>query len=234
MNRLIKYPKGTKIVVFSDLHLGHDRDFLLNPRGFDSVNRHKEWIFEQWAEHIDEDTVVFNLGDVCFNDAKGETFTEVSKLPCKEHLVVYGNHNSGLKQCYNEAVKDFFEDLCVTATAEFWAKPPEVYPLDFNNVTFVGNEVTVRVGRQEICLSHFGKRIWDHMSRGSWNLHGHSHGNDVGRNLEEPFQKALDVGVENAIKFNGTPFFTFDEIESIMATKTIKVLDHHDGTEAPS
>jgi calcineurin-like phosphoesterase family protein len=246
MNKLLKFPKGTKIVVLTDLHLGHDRGFLLEPRfnalpnevkarygdGW-TVEEHAEWIKEEWDKHIDGETVVFNLGDVCFNDPKGDNFDLFSRLPCKDHYVLWGNHNSGSKQCYDAALSDLFSEMKVNPTEHFQAIP-EVYPLKFNNVTFAGRELTIRVGRQEICMSHFPKLIWDHMSRGSFSLSGHSHGNSPERNPEAPLQKALDVGVENAIKFNGTPFFTLDEIESIMASKTIEILDHHDSTEAPS
>lgn len=224
MRRVLKLQTDQKILFCSDLHLGHQREFLFGPRGFSTIEEHDDFIFQSFQDLVDGDTVVFNLGDVCFNDPDGKRFSSLADMPCKKHYVLDGNHNSGMKQCYDISKREMFPHNL----------DMEFYPLVYRNVTFVGREVTVKVGRQEICLSHFSKLIWDHMSMGAWNLHGHSHGNLKGRNPDAPLQKALDVGVENAIMFNGTPFFTFEEIKDIMETKTIQILDHHTGKETPS
>jgi hypothetical protein len=76
-------------------------------------------------------------------------------------------------------------------------------------------------------MSHFPKRIWDKMSHGARHVSGHSHGNDKGRNLNNEFGKCLDVGVENALAYNGKFFFTFEELEAIFKNKENLCLDHH-------
>lgn len=65
-------------------------------------------------------------------------------------------------------------------------------------------------GQQVVCC-HYAMRVWPLSHHGSWNLHGHSHGN------LEPFKNQLDVGVDNAKKLLGEyrPF-SFDEVKEIL------------------
>lgn len=252
MNRILKFNRDQKILFISDLHLGHERDFVLKPRwdalpeetrerlsrgfqipegGYWNAEQFYQWFQDEWDN---KDTIVFNLGDVCFNDPKGERFHEVTKLPCKKHYVLWGNHNSGMKNVYQSA-----KTICFKSLDEDYPQEAidalEVYPLNYNNITFVGREMTIMVGKKEIHLSHFAKRLWDHSSRGSWNIHGHSHGSDKSRNIGAVNGgKGLDVGIENAIAHNGSIGFTFHELYDIMKERDILVLDHHNGTEAPS
>ena len=36
----------------SDLHIGHDRDFIWKERGFSSVEKHNEEILKRWNEVV--------------------------------------------------------------------------------------------------------------------------------------------------------------------------------------
>jgi len=59
-------------------------------------------------------------------------------------------------------------------------------------------------------------------------LFGHSHGGLEGAQPEDTdCGKILDCGVDNALKYNGTPFFSFQEVVEIMNRKNIKTYDHH-------
>ena len=218
MKKLLKFDRTKyKYVFLSDLHIGHDREFLWKPRGFKTVQEHDDFIFKNWNEHIDDNTIVFNLGDATFMDADSEKFERLSKMECKEHYLLWGNHCSGQMSAYKKS-KDLMG----------YSKDLEVYPLKHNNVTFVGNDMCVRFGKKiEIHLSHFAKRIWDHVGYGAIHLSGHSHSNDPERLIEHKKGKCMDVGVENSIRYNGNIFFTLDEILNIMETKERDVKDHH-------
>jgi len=51
----------------SDWHLGHDRGFILNPRGFDNIKDHNEYLVETFKKMVDEkNDIVFHLGDFSF------------------------------------------------------------------------------------------------------------------------------------------------------------------------
>ena len=201
----------------------------------------------------DNDKIVIDLGDHTFRDPKGEMFTRLSQVPCAAHYCLWGNHTSGGKQCYQQALLEFRGDhglmpIPLKVLNKDTYSDLEIYPLKFNNITFCGNDLRLWVGKQEIHLSHFPKRIWDNMSdkrkvtetgglkgpKPSIHLSGHSHASDASRNISSQSGKCLDVGVENAITYDDKFWFTYDEIERLMLDKKVQVLDGHDGSENPS
>lgn len=89
----------------------------------------------------------------------------------------------------------------------------------------------IKVDDQDIVLCHFAFRSWNKMHYGSWNLHGHSHGN------LKPQGKQLDVGVDPyASMLDNPPHMycpnPFEEIQSIMAAMPIRSEDHHQPKES--
>lgn len=52
----------------SDTHFCHDRGFLYQPRGFNSIKEHNEAIVENWNSIIDPDDIIYHLGDTMLND----------------------------------------------------------------------------------------------------------------------------------------------------------------------
>lgn len=208
---MLKTVKATgKVVILSDLHMAHNREFLWGRRGFNSVEEHARFIREQWFELIDEETTVFNLGDSHFGDPEGKAFEDFTTWPCKVQYYLWGNHNSGSKQVYNRETQGM-----------------EIYPVRVGNVEFVGQNLTAYINGKHYEMSHFPKRIWDKMAHGARHVSGHSHGNDVERNLENNLGKCLDVGVENALEYSEKFFFTFEELEDIFKNRLNPSLDHH-------
>ena len=57
-----------RIFVTSDLHFGHDRGFLYEPRGFDNIEDHDEAVIANWNSVVNEDDDVYVLGDLMLND----------------------------------------------------------------------------------------------------------------------------------------------------------------------
>lgn len=56
------------IYLTSDLHFGHNKDFLYKPRGFDSIQQHDEQIIKNWNEIITDEDEIYILGDLMLND----------------------------------------------------------------------------------------------------------------------------------------------------------------------
>ena len=54
----------SKIWLTSDLHLGHDREFIWGPRGFKSVWENDAAIIKNWNDMVDAKDEVYLLGDV--------------------------------------------------------------------------------------------------------------------------------------------------------------------------
>lgn len=93
-----------RIWLTSDLHFGHNRDFLWGPRGFSSVQEHDNKIIENWNELIHYDDEVYILGDLMLND--NENGIKIIKhLPGNLHIIL-GNHDTNsryelYRSCWN-------------------------------------------------------------------------------------------------------------------------------------
>ncbi len=91
-------------------------------------------------------------------------------------------------------------------------------------LTFLGSEANIIIDKTLIHLSHMAPLIWE---RGAVALFGHSHGDLKGAQPEDRTRgKMFDCGIENSIKYNGTAFFTFEDVVKIMDKKPHKTLDH--------
>lgn len=99
-----------KIYVTSDLHFCHDKSFLYEPRGFTNVTDMNDYIIETWNNMIDNDDIVYILGDtILINKEKGIEY--LNKLNGKLYLVI-GNHDTDnkiklYKQCKNVQAVEF-------------------------------------------------------------------------------------------------------------------------------
>lgn len=58
----------SKIFIISDTHFGHNKSFLYEPRGCDSIQQHDEIIIQNWNSVVGSEDVVYLLGDVMLND----------------------------------------------------------------------------------------------------------------------------------------------------------------------
>lgn len=88
----------------SDLHLGHQRDFLYEPRGFNNIYDHDAAIVANWNRVVGPDDDVYCLGDCMLNDNENG-IKLLKQLKGKIHLV-RGNHDTDSRmqlysQCYN-------------------------------------------------------------------------------------------------------------------------------------
>lgn len=80
------------IYVSSDLHLGHNKPFLYEPRGFKSIEEHDEAIVKNWNDTVTDDDVVFILGDLMLND--NEHGMECLRQMKGHKIIVRGNHDT--------------------------------------------------------------------------------------------------------------------------------------------
>lgn len=223
MNKPLRFSSAKgKILFCSDPHIGHrpnwgDTPPLWKSRGFKSGDEHDEWFFSQWPKHVDEHTVVFSLGDHTFSDPKGESFRRFSNLPGKI-LGLAGNHPSGLKTLYREVLR-----------ARGMINEDEMlYSVRVNNFTLMGESIHAFIDGTSVFMSHYPHFVWPELGAGGLHLHGHCHSRLPESNPEtKTAGKVLDVGLDNAIVYNGTPFFSWDEIKRIMSFKPIVRRDHH-------
>ena len=96
-----------KIWLASDPHLGHNKDFMFGPRGFESIEEHNKAIVENWNSVVYPDDEVYVLGDLTLGDVE-EGMRLIAKLNGHLHII-RGNHDTDTKV---ERYKAIFEINC--------------------------------------------------------------------------------------------------------------------------
>ena len=86
----------SKIWLTSDLHLGHDRQFIWGPRNFKSIEEMNEAIVSRWNIKVAMDDDVYVLGDLMLGDNEAG-INYLQKLNGKIHIVL-GNHDTPTRQ----------------------------------------------------------------------------------------------------------------------------------------
>ena len=80
----------------SDLHFGHDREFIYGPRGFNSIYKHDIEIIERWNSIVGHGDEIYVLGDLmlgadheyglnCLQELNGQIY------------VIEGNHDTATR-----------------------------------------------------------------------------------------------------------------------------------------
>lgn len=83
------------IYLTSDLHFGHNKEFIYKPRGFNSIVEHDETIINNWNQIVQDDDEVYILGDLMLND-------NLHGVECLKRLkgiksFIRGNHDSDVR-----------------------------------------------------------------------------------------------------------------------------------------
>ena len=79
----------------SDLHLGHDKDFVVQARGFKTVEEMNAEIIRRWNERVYPDDDVYVLGDLTLGNIE-EGIRLIAKLNGYLHIM-RGNHDTDKK-----------------------------------------------------------------------------------------------------------------------------------------
>ena len=82
----------SNVFVTSDLHLGHDKEFIWRSRGFNSVKEMNEAIVTRWNAVVPHEGLVYVLGDIMLgnNEAEIKLFNQLNG----EKIIILGNHDS--------------------------------------------------------------------------------------------------------------------------------------------
>lgn len=218
MQKIIKHNWNDRHKLFftSDIHWNHTclswETPLWKSRGFSSVEESNEYAIVEINRVVSEDSVLYHLGDGFLNCSDQQIMDFWKRINCKDVRYIFGNHDAGMYRIMQNAIKE-----------QYGLEGVEVYPTTWENVTFLGNKATLKVGKRYIDLCHYAQRIWDKQKWQSWSLSGHSHMNDIGRLPSSPVDKAFDIGWCG----KKSPWL-YQEIDDVMETKTIKIRDHHD------
>lgn len=179
----------------ADTHYLRDNIIHYSSRPFKNSDEMTERLISNWNERVKPGDQVYHLGDFAISYGKRDQEaidSILSKLNGQKHLV-RGNHDR------SEVVKN-----------PRWASVDYYMELKLD----LGD-----THRQRICLFHYSLRTWSQMHRGSWMLHGHSHGT-----LPDFGGKTFDVGVDC---FSYYPA-SLEEVKAEMAARNLIPVYHHE------
>jgi calcineurin-like phosphoesterase family protein len=150
-----------------------------------------ETLINNWNSKVQPNDTVFHLGDFSFM-TEAETEKVLRRLNGNKHLI-WGNHDKVIKN--SKTLQGYFN----------WCR-------DYHELYIVDVKLPV-------VLCHYAMLVWNKSHRGSYMLHGHSHGS-----LRYPFPaRIMDVGVDPQGYF---PISEHDVIRKLSKVEMTSV-DHH-------
>ena len=170
------FEDGKKIFFTSDSHANHFNIIGSCNRPFKDENEMNEALIEKWNSVVDEDSIVFHLGDFAWG---GYIKWKLFRDALNGHIVlIKGNHDD--KNLTTTGEKEFFD--------------------------FVSYQMKIRIGKRAVYLNHYPFLCYAGTYREPkdqvWALHGHIHlgpnslgGLDVPR-MEYLLPTQYDVGVD--------------------------------------
>jgi calcineurin-like phosphoesterase family protein len=204
--------KDQRIWFVSDLHYGHNKPFIIGPRGYKSVEEAMADTIAKWKQYIGLNDIVFNLGDQIVGagiNTRQYTYDLLS-LPCAHQFYCWGNHNAGMKELYVQTMRE----------QGFDPDKYGVYPLTMTThpFTFLGDRVEISIDGCRAILDHYPITSWNHIGKGAFHLHGHCH-----RKLsDDKTLKRLDVGWD----WKNRPV-EWKEIVQELGNRVFVPVDHH-------
>lgn len=140
----------------SDLHFCHNKDFVYERRGFESIEEMNETIIERYNSLVSPEDTVYILGDCMLKD-------NIRGMECLKALnghkfLAIGNHDSDKRiEFYRE--NNVFENIQVG--------------------------YRMRYGKYSLWLSHYPMMMGNYKDKHpTWNLSGHTHNPDAFENGE--------------------------------------------------
>lgn len=202
-----------KVYLSSDLHLGHQRDFVFGARGYKDAPDHDAGVIDTINQLVGPNDILILLGDFCLNTPLEQFNAYLDRIQCQNIYAMFGNHNNPheKKVFYAGQPKSNVKGI-QTVT----------YPFAYKNMVFLPHYVESILNGQYTILCHYPMLVWNEMSHGSWMLCGHSHYGCPATVASNPNGKILDVGWDGHKKPLSIP-----EIAQIMSTKQFVATDDH-------
>ncbi|UJF24351.1 metallophosphoesterase family protein [Suttonella sp. R2A3] len=150
----------------ADTHFFHRNIIQYSERPFRDVHSMNQAMIAQWNALVGKEDRVYHLGDVSFGGL-AETFRLLAELN-GELCLVAGNHDDEL--IADPYLRERFH----------WIKPYH----------------EERIEGHDVVMFHYPIAQWRGAQRGSWQLHGHTHGNV---NISGA---AMDVGIDAHPQFS--------------------------------
>jgi calcineurin-like phosphoesterase family protein len=153
-----------KLYFTSDPHYNHANIIKYCKRPFTDVEEMNYRLILNWNSLISHDDKVFILGDFAYGD-KMDLTRILNQLSGQKYLIK-GNHDR------DNCIPNFKFVEVFEGYKTMYVKDPD--------------------GHREITLCHFPMMSWQSSHKGSWNLHGHWHNNNV-RVAEGPPEEEREI-----------------------------------------
>ena len=161
-------------------------------RDFDTIADMNDAMVDSINAHVKEDAVLYHVGDLVMGLFENVTaFRE--RLRCRTIHLVLGNHDHNIRKG-----RDGIQQLFAS----------------------VQQQSMICVDNQQLVLCHYPLHIWQNHHRGTWHLHGHTHGKLNDPNFYR--RKVMDVGIDTHPEFRP---YAFHEIKGILSQRDIVHLD---------
>lgn len=166
-----------RILIFSDMHYGHNRPFIYEKRGYASIEEHDRDLLDRLVRKSHPEGLLISLGDLVFgNGAAGKLKGILERVAFREAWLMPGNHFSGWLQLAKQGF-----DMQEQGKKIHWI--PDFIRLSLKKVSIV--------------CSHEPLVSWRGIGHGAVHLNGHCHGNLAETRLSTGTRKSLDVGPDS-------------------------------------
>lgn len=200
----IKQSDSQKVYFTSDTHFNHGAKWIVEERGFSSVEEHDDFIIDTINNKVGVNDILFHLGDFCVDSTDEEAIDLLNRINCKSIFFIWGNHDNAIRRIYFDHISE-----------KYGLKDVHVYPtIMFEKFNMLGYYKEVEVDDELIVISHYPIHIWNQTVNGSWCLSGHSHHTCPVTQKDHGECKALDVGWDGHRK----PL-SLNDIDEIMKNK---------------
>lgn len=181
-----------------DWHLGHANILKFDKRDFKTIDEHDDFMIKMSMKILKPGDNLYYVGDFSLTSPhKTEGYLSTLKSSGANLFFIKGNHDK--KDNIN-----LFKKYGI----------------------FFGEKKTIKINNTVVVLDHFANRVWDRSHHGSYHLYGHSH-DSLDKHGEE-WGKSMDCGIMSALRIKGAyTLFTFEDIDTILSKRQIKVIDHH-------
>ena len=156
------------IYVTSDLHFGHDREFVWKVRGYNSIEEMNEDYVHKWNTTVSDEDDVYVLGDLMLGDKSNIEY--IKRLKGIIHIVL-GNHDTRTREEMYRELPNVVEVM--------WA-----IKLDYRKYHFFMTHFPAMTGNLEK----------ESLRQMTLNLYGHTHQNT---NFYEDRPYMYHVGVDS-------------------------------------
>lgn len=146
----------SNIWLTSDLHFGHDRDFIWGARGYNSVEEMNKEQLRKFNEKVQPEDDVYICGDLMLGGDAGKSW--VSQLNGKIHIIL-GNHDTNSR-------------------AEWYRELPQVVEVVYATM--------IKAAGRHWYLSHYPTMVINQgeLKGQPINLAGHTHSKDKWENIQ--------------------------------------------------